>query len=129
MPQAIWLFAPNPDATPRVQPDIIDACHDHGFKVLVQVGTVAAAREAAQDGTDVIVAQGVDAGGHQYASGAGVISLVPEIRLMLQEEFVGKQIALVAAGGITHENAVVAAVALGKLWETQSKMWQTFLKC
>lgn len=81
------------------------------------MGTVAAAREAAQDGADVIVAQGVDAGGHQYASGAGVISLVPEIRLMLQDEFVGKQIALVAAGGIAHENAVVAAVALGKLRE------------
>lgn len=114
MPQAVWLFAPDPDASPRAQPEVIAACHEHGFKVFVQVGTVAAAREAAQDGADVIVAQGVDAGGHQYASGAGVISLVPEVRLMLQDEFVGKQIALVAAGGIAHENAVVAAIALGK---------------
>ncbi|KAJ4407440.1 hypothetical protein N0V82_009930 [Gnomoniopsis sp. IMI 355080] len=113
VPQAVWLFAPDPDSSPRAQPEVIAACHEHGFKVFVQVGTVAAAREAAQDGADVIVAQGIDAGGHQYASGAGVISLVPEVKLMLEEEFAGKQIALVAAGGIAHENAVVAAVALG----------------
>lgn len=114
MPQAIWLFAPDPAASERAHPGIIDVCHEHGFKVFVQVGTVSAAREAARDGADVIVAQGVDAGGHQFASGAGVISLVPEIRLMLQDDFVGKNIALVAAGGIAHENAVVAAIALGE---------------
>ncbi|KAJ4396035.1 hypothetical protein N0V93_000251 [Gnomoniopsis smithogilvyi] len=113
MPQAVWLFAPDPDTSPRAQPEVIAVCHEHGFKVFVQVGTVAAAREAAQDGADVIVAQGIDAGGHQYASGAGVISLVPEVRLMLEDEFAGKQTALVAAGGIAHENAVVGAIALG----------------
>lgn len=115
MPQAVWLFAPDPSATPRAHPDIIAACHDHGFKVFVQVGTVAAAREAVRDGADVIVAQGGDAGGHQFAATASIISLVPEIRLMLQEkEFVGREIALVAAGGIACEGAVVAAVALGE---------------
>lgn len=117
MPQAVWLFAPDPDASPRPHVDVIAACHEHGLQVFVQVGTVAAAREAAQDGADVIVAQGVDAGGHQFASGAGVVSLVPEVKLMLQKEFVGKEIALVAAGGIAHENAVVGAVALGKRHE------------
>lgn len=115
MPQAVWLFAPDPSATPRTHPDIIAACHDHGFKVFVQVGTVAAAREAARDGADVIVAQGGDAGGHQFAATASIISLVPEVRLMLreEEEFAGREIAVVAAGGIACEDAVVAAVALG----------------
>ncbi|CAN8105803.1 unnamed protein product [Discula destructiva] len=117
LPQAVWLFAPDPDSTPRAHPDIITACHDHGLKVFVQVGTVAAAREAARDGADVLVAQGVDAGGHQFASGAGVVSLVPEVRRMLQDEKFAaagdRAIALVAAGGIAHENAVVGAVALG----------------
>lgn len=112
MPQAVWLFAPDP--TDRADPDVIAACHEHGFKVFVQVGSVAAARDAARDGADIIVAQGVDAGGHQWASGAGVISLVPEVKAMLQDEFVGRDIALVAAGGIAHENAVVAAIALGE---------------
>ncbi|KAF3760733.1 FMN-dependent 2-nitropropane dioxygenase [Cryphonectria parasitica EP155] len=115
MPQAVWLFAPDPTASTRAHPDIIDACHDHGLKVFVQVGTVAAAREAAQDGADGIIAQGVDAGGHQWAHGASVISLVPEVQMMLREEFAGREIALVAAGGISHESSVVAAVALGEL--------------
>lgn len=114
LPQAVWLFAPDPKAAERAHPGIIEACHDHGIKVFVQVGTVAAAREAARDGADVIVAQGVDAGGHQFASGAGVISLVPEVRAMLDDDFMGKDIALVAAGGIADPSAVVAAIALGK---------------
>lgn len=114
MPQAVWLFAPDPAASPRAHPDLIDACHEHGLKVFVQVGTVAAAREAARDGADVIVAQGADAGGHQFARAASVVSLVPEVRLMLREEFAGRDVALVAAGGIAHEDAVVAAVVLGE---------------
>ncbi|KAI3400145.1 hypothetical protein diail_4377 [Diaporthe ilicicola] len=113
LPQAVWLFAPDPKAAERAHPGIVQACHDHGIKVFVQVGTVAAAREAARDGADVIVAQGVDAGGHQFAAGAGVISLVPEIRAMLDDDFMGKDIALVAAGGISDPSAVVAAIALG----------------
>lgn len=114
LPQAVWLFAPDPKTAERAHPGIIEACHDHGIKVFVQVGTVAAAREAARDGADAIVAQGVDAGGHQFAAGAGVVSLVPEIRAMLDDDFMGKDIALVAAGGISDPSAVVAAIALGK---------------
>lgn len=123
MPQAVWLFAPDPAATERAHPEIIDVCHEHGLKVFVQVGSVAAAREAARDGADVIVAQGVDAGGHQWATGAGVVSFVPEVRLMLEEEFVGRRIALVAAGGIAHENSVVAAVALGEQPQSWDMRW------
>lgn len=119
VPQAVWLFAPDPNAAERVHPDIIAACHEHGFKVFVQVGTVAAAREAVQDGADVIVAQGIDAGGHQFASGAGIVSLVPEIRAWLREQEgqlvrQGREVVLVAAGGISDGNGVVGAIALGE---------------
>ncbi|KUI74242.1 Nitronate monooxygenase [Cytospora mali] len=114
LPQAVWLFAPDPDAAGgRAHPGIIEVLHEHGIKVFVQVGTVAAAREAARDGADIIVAQGADAGGHQFAAAAGVVSLVPEVRAMLDEEFGGREIALVAAGGIADPSAVVAAIALG----------------
>lgn len=118
LPQAVWLFAPDPGAAaagdqPRAHSEMIAVLHDRGVKVFVQVGTVAAAREAVRDGADVIVAQGVDAGGHQFAAGAGVISLVPEVRAMLDTEFAGRDIALVAAGGISDPSAVVAAIALG----------------
>lgn len=114
LPQAVWLFAPDPGARERAHPAIIAALHERGIKVFVQVGTVAAAREAVLDGADVIVAQGVDAGGHQFAAGAGVISLVPEVRALLDGEFAGREVALVAAGGIADSSAVVAAIALGK---------------
>jgi len=81
---------------------------------MVQVGTVGAARQAVKDGADVVVAQGVDAGGHQFASGAGVISLVPEVRTMLDTEFPDRDVALVAAGGIVDGRGVAAALTLGK---------------
>jgi nitronate monooxygenase len=128
-PQAVWLFAPPPPADDKtkkddsdekaaqpdedVQREVIAVLRHSGFKVFVQVGSVAAARRAAADGADAIVAQGVDAGGHQWARGAGVISLVPEIRTMLNNDFYGRDIVLVAAGGIVDGRGVAAALSLG----------------
>ncbi|KAM3505240.1 hypothetical protein MY11210_008043 [Beauveria gryllotalpidicola] len=123
-PAALWLFAPA-DATARPHARIIAAVRRQqqqqqqfpgagpGPRVFVQVGNVAAAREAVQDGADVVVCQGVDAGGHQFRRGVGVISLVPEVRRMLQEEFPEREVALVAAGGIVNGKGVAAALALG----------------
>ncbi|KAI1409491.1 FMN-dependent 2-nitropropane dioxygenase [Hypoxylon sp. FL1857] len=120
-PAAIWLFAPSP-AAPDTLPAIIrslkpgsNANSDSTWnpKIVIQVGTVAAAREAVRNGADVIVAQGIDAGGHQWASGAGIVSLVPEIADVLRDEFPGKQVAVWAAGGIADGRGVAAALALG----------------
>lgn len=112
-PTAVWLFAPDPDAPQRAHPEIIRHLHASGIKAFVQVGTVAAAREAVSDGADVLVAQGIDAGGHQFSRGASVISLVPEIRQMLDTEFPRAGTGLLAAGGIVGARAVAAALALG----------------
>jgi len=114
-PAAVWLFAPDPASRVRAHPDIIRRLHESGIKAIVQVGSVAAAREAIQDGSDIIVAQGTDAGGHQFALGAGLMTLVPEIRAMMQAEFPARQVGLVAAGGIMNGGGVVAALALGEL--------------
>ncbi|OAA52249.1 2-nitropropane dioxygenase [Beauveria brongniartii RCEF 3172] len=65
------------------------------------------------DGADVVVCQGIDAGGHQFRRGMGVVSFVPEVRRMLQEEFPEREVALVAAGGIVNGKGVAAALALG----------------
>ncbi|KAL8357978.1 hypothetical protein RB598_002660 [Gaeumannomyces tritici] len=130
-PAAVWLFAPPPPddnnddnaaegavgqaglikAVRRAAAAAAKAAYD--VCVFVQVGTVAAARRAAREGADVIVAQGVDAGGHQFAVGSGVVGLVPEVRDMLDAEFAGRRIGLVAAGGIADGRGVAAALALG----------------
>ncbi|KAH8713085.1 Nitronate monooxygenase [Beauveria bassiana] len=116
-PAALWLFAPA-DATTRPHARIIAAVRQQQLpgpapRVFVQVGNVAAAREAVQDGADVVVCQGIDAGGHQFRRGMGVVSFVPEVKRMLQDEFPEREVALVAAGGIVNGKGVAAALALG----------------
>ena len=44
--------------------ELIGRARQHGAVVLVQVGDVASAVEAAERGADVVIAQGVEAGGH-----------------------------------------------------------------
>jgi len=82
--------------------------------VFVQVGTLAAAKEAAMQGADVVVAQGGDAGGHQWKRGASVVGLVPEVMDMVDKQGIEKEVAVVAAGGIVDGRGVVAALGLGE---------------
>lgn len=113
-PAAVWLFAPSESLKPHK--DVIAALKtiDSPPKIFNQVGNVAAAREAVEHGSDVIVCQGIDAGGHQYRRGSGVVALVPEVRQMLEREFPDKSIHVVAAGGIADGRGVAAMLALGK---------------
>lgn len=83
--------------------------------VFVQVGNVAAATEAVEDGADVLVCQGIDAGGHQYRQGTGVVTLVLEVRRMLEKDFASRSVGVVAAGGLTDGKGVAAMMALGEL--------------
>jgi NAD(P)H-dependent flavin oxidoreductase YrpB (nitropropane dioxygenase family) len=77
-----------------------------GGKVCHQVGSVAAAQEAARAGVDVIIAQGVEAGGH-VAGEVTTMALVPRIVDTVAPTPV------VAAGGIADARGLVAALALG----------------
>ncbi|KAM0491242.1 hypothetical protein ACHAP8_010816 [Fusarium lateritium] len=112
-PAAVWLFAPDGDLKPHSK--IIHSLKrlEHPPVVFVQVGNVAVAREAVEDGADVLVTQGVDAGGHQFRQGSGIVSLVPEVRNMLNREFPSRGISIVAAGGIADGRGVAGALALG----------------
>lgn len=113
-PAAIWLFAPpNRECHAKIIPALKDAGQSWGLKVFVQVGSVQSAREAVEDGADVVVAQGIDAGGHQWAKGAGLISLVPEVIDMLAEGFPDSHVQVIAAGGIMDGRGIAAAFALG----------------
>ncbi|KAH7262232.1 2-nitropropane dioxygenase [Fusarium tricinctum] len=112
-PAAIWLFAPDGDLKPhsKIIPSL--KALEYPPIVFVQVGNVVAAREVTQDGADVLVTQGVDAGGHQFRQGSGIVSLVPEVRDMLDKEFPDRKISIVAAGGIADGRGVAGALALG----------------
>jgi enoyl-[acyl-carrier protein] reductase II len=75
-------------------------------KVFHQVGSVAEAQRAAAVGVDVIIAQGVEAGGH-VAGEVSTLALVP----LVVDAVAPRPVA--AAGGIADARGVVAVLALG----------------
>lgn len=130
-PAAVWLFAPASRAQHAALITVFKAAGaSWGLKVFVQVGTVQAAREAVEDGCDVVVVQGSDAGGHQWAQGASLISLVPEVVDMLREEFGLKTVSVLAAGGITDGRGIAAGLVLGRSisMDFNSQRWLIHLK-
>lgn len=112
---AIWLSFPESDADhlPLIQA-LQQAKDQWSPKIFVQVGTVHSAVEAVKQGADVIVVQGTDAGGHQWAQGASLISLLPEVRDTLTASGDMIKTAILAAGGIVDSRGIVAAICLGK---------------
>lgn len=113
-PAAVWLFAPDGELKPHAAAIRALKSLTPPPVVFVQVGNVAAAREAVEDGADVVVAQGVDAGGHQFRKGSGVVALVPEVKDFLDGVVVDREVGLVAAGGIVDGRGAAAALALGE---------------
>ncbi|KAK0385029.1 hypothetical protein NLU13_7507 [Sarocladium strictum] len=114
-PVAVWFFAPATAPTPHHKP-IIQALKTQispAPSVFIQVGNVKAAREAVEDGADVVVCQGIDAGGHQFRRGMGVMSLVPEAKEAVEEMGKDKDVVVIAAGGIVCGKGAAAALALG----------------
>jgi len=86
---------------------------DGKSRIWIQVGTVAAALEAAKlCKPDVLVIQGTDAGGHGLAKSSSIISLLPECADALAQAGHG-DIPLIAAGGIADGRGVAAALTLG----------------
>lgn len=78
---------------------------DAGAVLVVQVQTVAQAREAVTQGAQVVVAQGGEAGGH--GGWRGTMALVPAV-----VDAVG-DVPVVAAGGIADGRGMAAALMLG----------------
>ncbi|KAK7927480.1 Nitronate monooxygenase [Apiospora marii] len=114
-PAFVWLFGSDPAEYGPLIALFRDAGAGWGIKVFVQVGTVEAARQVVRAGADVVVAQGSDAGGHQFAAAASVVALVPEIvdALRNEAEFRDREVGMVAAGGVVDGRGVAAALALG----------------
>lgn len=79
---------------------------DAGISVWEQVGTVEDARRARDNGVEVVIAQGHEAGGHNYQS-LPTFVLVPEMVDALDGAMV------LASGGVSDGRGVAAALALG----------------
>ncbi len=97
--------------------EIIDQCHANGVKVAALVGSKEHAKKQVEQGVDVIVAQGTEAGGH-----CGEIStmvLVPEVVDAVAPTPV------VAAGGIGSGRQLAAALALGAQAGWAGSIWLT----
>lgn len=84
----------------------VKRCHAAGVVVMLQVGSAEEARRAAAAGVDVIVAQGVEAGGHVRGQ-VGLLPLLPTVVEAVTP------VPVIAAGGIVDGRGLAAALALG----------------
>jgi len=84
----------------------VDELHAAGTRVWMQVGSVDEAVGAVEMGADLVIAQGIEAGGHNRST-AATFCLVPAVVDMIAP------VPVLAAGGIADGRGVVAAVALG----------------
>ena len=97
--------------------DVIDRAHEHGVKVAALAGKAVHAQRHVNNGVDIVVAQGYEAGGH-----TGEIStmvLVPEVVDAVAPAPV------LAAGGIGSGRQIAAALALGAQGVWLGSLWLT----
>ena len=94
------------------EPDLVGRFHAAGSEVWVTVTRVEEARAAAGAGADVLVAQGVEAGGHrggfddEQPGDLGLLALLQVVRAAVD-------VPLVATGGIATGGAIAAVLCAG----------------
>jgi nitronate monooxygenase len=95
--------------------EAVDALHRAGTFVLATATTADEARAVERAGADAVIAQGVEAGGHQGThhdrpgtggTGTGVLSLVAQVREAVN-------LPVIAAGGIMRGAQIAAVLAAG----------------
>ena len=84
----------------------ISLVREHGIKTIWQCGNAQEAQWARDAGVDVVMAQGVEAGGHVRGT-VSTLALIPEVRDAIGD------LPLLAAGGIADGRGVAAVLALG----------------
>jgi nitronate monooxygenase len=93
-------------------PELLARVRSWGSKILASATTVEEARWLEARGVDAVIAQGVEAGGHQgfflsdRCMQIGTFALVPQIAREVK-------VPVIAAGGIADAKGVAAAMALG----------------
>ncbi len=96
--------------------DVIKQSHDAGVKVAALAGAAKHARSHVENGVDVIVAQGYEAGGHTGEIASMV--LTPEI-----VDAVGDTVPVLGAGGIGSGRQIAASIALGAQGVWTGSIW------
>ena len=97
--------------------DVIEQAHEHGVQVAALAGAAKHALSHVNNGVDVIVAQGYEAGGH--TGEVSTMVLVPEVVDAVAP------IPVVAAGGIGRGRQIAAALALGAEGVWCGSVWLT----
>ena len=98
-------------------PDVIEQAHGKGVQVAALVGNARQARAQVAAGTDIIVAQGTEAGGH--TGEIATMVLIPEVVQAVEPAPV------LAAGGIGSGRQMAAALALGADGVWTGSIWLT----
>jgi enoyl-[acyl-carrier protein] reductase II len=79
--------------------------HRHGMTVMAVIGAVRHARRVVEGGTDIVIAQGTEGGGH--TGRIATMALVPQVVDAVAP------VPVAAAGGVADGRGLVAALALG----------------
>ena len=98
--------------------DVIDEVHAADVLVAALAGKAEHALQHVENGVDIIVAQGTEAGGH--TGEISTIVLTPEI-----VDAVGDRAPVLAAGGIGSGRQIAAALALGATGAWMGSYWLT----
>jgi NAD(P)H-dependent flavin oxidoreductase YrpB (nitropropane dioxygenase family) len=94
----------------------IDQAHDQGVKVAALIGRVEQAVRDVQQGVDIIIAQGYEAGGH--TGEVATMVLIPDVVDAVD-------VPVLAAGGIGSGRQMAAAMALGAHGVWTGSIWLT----
>jgi NAD(P)H-dependent flavin oxidoreductase YrpB (nitropropane dioxygenase family) len=98
--------------------DVIDLAHSRNVPVAALAGKAKHARSHVDNGVDIVIAQGTEAGGH--TGEIATMVLVPEI-----VDAVGDDATVLAAGGIGSGRQIAAALALGAGGVWMGSYWLT----
>jgi NAD(P)H-dependent flavin oxidoreductase YrpB (nitropropane dioxygenase family) len=107
------------NALGKPPPEMVQMGRDHGVLVGALAGAKEHALRLADAGCDLIVAQGGEAGGH--CGEVSTIVLIPEVVRALKRD--GRDIPVLAAGGIMTGSQMAACMAMGAAGAWTGSVW------